>query len=482
PHFVLLPFMAQGHLIPMLDIAKLLASRNCHVTILLTPANQTRLNDVLSRAVHSGGLKIQTLTLQFPPPDSDLPAACQNFDNLTSKSDGLKFFAAISLLQNHVRESLLALDPKPDCLIADMCFSWGSRIAGELGIPRIIFHGFCCLSLHCSSIFGSPSAEVESLAASDLDYFVLPDLPDRIEITRAQLRGTVDDRGKEWDGFISAMKEDAEGSLGAVVNSFEELESEYVKLYRQKLGMDKKVWCVGPVSLCNREKVDMAERGSNLATVDRDEIFRWLDRRSAGSVVYVCLGSLAKLPAEQMVELGLGLELTNRPFIWVVRDPSDQLNHWFAHENFHDRVKGRGLVIEGWAPQVLILSHPSVGCFVTHCGWNSSLEGIASGLPMITWPVLAEQFLNEKLIVSVIKTGLRSGVEIPLGFLQEHEVKEVQVKSDGIRGAIEAVMDGGEEGEERRERARRLGEAARIAVDEGGSSYHNMTSLIEDVA
>lgn len=137
-------------------------------------------------------------------------------------------------------------------------------------------------------------------------------------------------------------------------------------------------------------------------------------------------------------------------------------------------------MIHGWAPQVMILSHPSVGGFLTHCGWNSTLEGITAGLPMITWPVFADQFCNEKFIVHVIKTGVRVGVELPV-LLGEEEKVGVLVKHDKIKTIIDEVMDGGEEGEERRKRARKLGEMAKRATEEEGSSFKNIELLIQDV-
>ncbi|KAL3642634.1 hypothetical protein CASFOL_013449 [Castilleja foliolosa] len=114
-------------------------------------------------------------------------------------------------------------------------------------------------------------------------------------------------------------------------------------------------------------------------------------------------------------------------------------------------------------------------------GFEPIRQGIMAGLPMVTWPVFAEQFSNEKFVVNVIKTGIRVGVEVPVMFGEEEKV-EVQVKSDEIKTVIGKLMDGGdEEGEERIERARKLGKMAKSALDEGGSSYLNLTRLIQDV-
>nr|GMC46409.1 UDP-glycosyltransferase 73C3-like [Ipomoea batatas] len=146
---------------------------------------------------------------------------------------------------------------------------------------------------------------------------------------------------------------------------------------------------------------------------------------------------------------------------------SDEFQNWLRQEKYEERVKEQqGLVIYGWAPQVLILSHPSIGGFLTHCGWNSSLEAITSGLPLITWPLFAEQFLNERLIVNVLKIGVRVGMEFPVLFGAEEQTG-VQVNRDDIVVAIDEVMGRGEEAEMRRERMKKLGEMARRAMEEG---------------
>jgi hypothetical protein len=157
-----------------------------------------------------------------------------------------------------------------------------------------------------------------------------------------------------------------------------------------------------------------------------------------------------------------------------------ELEEWLVKERFEERIKGRGLLIKGWAPQMLILSHPAVGGFITHCGWNSTLESVCSGVPMITWPLFAEQFFNEKLVVEVLRIGIKVGVEIPVRWGDEEKVG-VLVKKDGVEKAITMLMDGGEEGEKRRKKARELGEMGKRALEEGGSSQLNMSFLIEDI-
>ncbi|KAJ6969280.1 hypothetical protein NC653_037063 [Populus alba x Populus x berolinensis] len=168
-----------------------------------------------------------------------------------------------------------------------------------------------------------------------------------------------------------------------------------------------------------------------------------------GSVIYACLGSLCRLVPSQLIELGLGL--------------------------------GRGLLIKGWAPQVLILSHRAIGGFLTHCGWNSTVEGICAGVPMITWPQFSEQFLNEKLIVEILRIGVRVGVEVPVSWGEEEKVWSVG-EEDEVKKTVITLMDtGGEEGKKRRTRAIELGKTANKAMELGGSSNLNLSFLIQDI-
>ncbi|PWZ21247.1 Anthocyanidin 3-O-glucosyltransferase 4 [Zea mays] len=181
-----------------------------------------------------------------------------------------------------------------------------------------------------------------------------------------------------------------------------------------------------------------------------------------------------------LVEIGHGLEATKRPFIWVVKPGNlAEFERWLSEDGFESRVGETGLVIRDWAPQKAILSHPATGAFVTHCGWNSVLECVAAGLPMVSCPHFAEQFMNEKLVVDVLRVGVPVGVK---GAAQWGvEAEGVLATRQDVEGAVAAVMDCGEEGSARRARAAELGRKAREAVVHGGSSFRNVALLIQHV-
>ncbi|CAI9268015.1 unnamed protein product [Lactuca saligna] len=465
-HFVLIPLMQQGHMIPMVDIARILAHRDATVTIITTPVNANRFRSAIARAIEAN-LKIQVLELQLSLSEVGLPEGCENFDMIPSFDLFVKMYAAMDMLEQPTENLLRRLTPAPSCIISDNQFPWTTNLAQRLGIPRLVFHGPGCFTFLCLHIVMNTNIlnEVES----DSDYFIIPGITDRIQVTKAQASGWGKRETKEMVDFFQRMEVAEEAADGIVVNSFEELEPNYVEeLSKAK---KKKVWCIGPVSLHNRSFLDLAERG-NKAGIDEHDCLKWLDTKEQGSVIFVCLGSMSSITTDQMFEIGLGLELSKVSFIWCIRNTTEESERWLS-EGYEERVKGRGVIIRGWAPQVLILSHRAVGGFVTHCGWNSTLEGVSAGIPMITWPQFADQFLNERFVVDVLKVGVSVNMEVG--------EKDKLVKKENIKLCVEMVMEKEREGEVRRKRAREFGEMAKRAMEEDGSSHVNMTLMIQDV-
>ncbi|WOG92675.1 hypothetical protein DCAR_0311950 [Daucus carota subsp. sativus] len=478
-HFVMIPFLSPGHLLPMIDIAKLLAQRHVIVTIVTTPRNSVRFGAVINRAIDSG-LPIRLLEVQFPSVESGLPEGCESFDELPSYSLTINFFSAKSMLQEPVEKLLGEVRPPPSCILSDKHVFWTAKTAEKFLIPWIIFDGMSCFTQLCTEMLSTSKVHEK---VSNSEPFLVPGLPDPIEFTKPQLPGLFNP-GSASDSVNVIRKQIREtevGAYGVVINSFEELEKNYVDEFK-KLKRDK-VWCVGPLSLCNKDNLDKAQRGNNVIN-DHHKCLNWLDLQKPASVIYVCLGSLSSLAVTrgQLIELALGLEASEHPFVWALRagTKQEEIEKWIVEDGFEERVKGRGLLIRGWAPQVLILSHFAIGGFLSHCGWNSTIEGICAGVPLITWPMFAEQFFNEKLLVQVVETGVSVGSKMVVQ-LGEEEKTGVHVKREDVERAIKCIMNGGEEGEVRRRKAREYAEKAAKAVEEGGSSYYNITLLIEDI-
>jgi hypothetical protein len=192
----------------------------------------------------------------------------------------------------------------------------------------------------------------------------------------------------------------------------------------------------------------------------------WLDAQEPRSVVYVAFGSFTMFDRRQFRELALGLELSGRPFLWVVRpDTSTGLHDEdYYPVGFLDRVAGRGMVVS-WSPQQRVLAHPAVACFVSHCGWNSTMEGVRNGVPFVAWPYFADQFVNQDYICDVWKVGVRAEADDEAGVItKEH-----------IAGRLEEVMsDAG-----MRERIEALKKVANESVQKEGSSHHNFDMFVE---
>ncbi|KAI9121558.1 hypothetical protein K1719_008591 [Acacia pycnantha] len=481
-HFVLIPFLAPGHLLPIVDLARLLAQRNkVNVTIITTPLNAVRVRANIDREIQCGS-SITVQHFRFPNAEAGLPEGCESLDTLPSRDLLPNFSKATTILQKPVEELFekLVSPTTPTCVIHDKYLPFVADIAKKLKVPRITFDGTNCFTLLCDHSLYNNSKVYENV--SDSEPLVVPGLPHRIVFRKSQLPEWFTlNRGQDISVLLEKIRKHEEEAYGVIVNSFEELEEEYVKEYRRITG--RKVWCIGPVSLSNKDDMDKVQRCKPDSKKEEGQYLMWLDSWPERSVIYVCLGSLNESTPEQLMELGLGLETTKRPFIWVLRDSykREEMEKILMEDGLEERVKGRGLIIRGWVPQVLILSHKAIGSFFTHCGWNSTLEGICSGVPLVTFPFFSDQFYNEKVIVEVLEIGVSVGVEnaVPFGVEDKYGV---QVKRVKVKEAIEKVM--GEEEEESemiRERARNYAEKANKAMQKGGSSYLNLSLLIEDI-
>ncbi|XP_024167067.1 UDP-glucose flavonoid 3-O-glucosyltransferase 7 [Rosa chinensis] len=472
-HIFFLPFMGQGHTVPLIDIAKLFASRGEKSTIITTPANAPLFTKAIQTS-RSSGLEIELLLIKFPSTEVGLPEGIES-TNWGSKTAEMaeKFFKALTLLEQQVEQLLDQYHPQ--CLVASSLFHWATDVAAKFGIPRLIFQGpgFFSLCAAMSVTRYQPHMKV----ASDSESFVLPNLPHEIKMTRNKLPYFVKQNGEtELMKLLRECNETEKRSYGIVINSFYELEPDYADHYRKAFG--RKSWHIGPVSLCNKAEKDISARGREGSVDDVQECLQWLNSKKPRSVVYVCFGSLNSFSDCQLLEIALGLEASQQQFIWVVKKENNDKEEWLP-EGCEQRMEGRGLIVRGWAPQLLILQHEAVGAFLTHCGWNSILEGVTAGVLMITWPVFADQFYNEKLVTQIL------GIAVAVGSQKSEDggVKSearASVKREAIKMAITEIMEG-YEADGMRRKAFALGETARRAVEEGGSSFSDLTALIEEL-
>ncbi|PWA60486.1 UDP-glucuronosyl/UDP-glucosyltransferase [Artemisia annua] len=370
-------------------------------------------------------LKIQVLELPLPTVEVGLPEGCENFDFLPSAAHAVNMVWAMNMLEKPAEKMLQVLCPPPSCIISDGCLPWTNDVAKRLNIPRIVFYGPGCFTFLCIHV--ATNTNVLDEIESNSEYFVMPGLPDRIEVTKPQASTWGKGDSKETTELLNKCKKPRKLHLGLWL----------IALRR---------WSPNMLRHSKRQKI---KRCGALVR------FHYATKASMiylrGETRLQSMGSLSHSSTEQAIELGLGLELSNTPFIWFIRHTSHEFEQWISEEGYEERIKGRGLMIRGWAPQILILSHKAIGCFITHCGWNSTLEAISFGIPMVTWPQFADQFLNERFITDVLKIGVKIGVEVPVLFTERDSVK-VLVNREDIKIAVEHLMNDGEEGEERRKK------------------------------
>ncbi|VAH40115.1 unnamed protein product [Triticum turgidum subsp. durum] len=300
----------------------------------------------------------------------------------------------------------------------------------------------------------------------------LPGLPHRVVELRGQMMDPVK-RPHEWAWFQLIHATDR-WSYGELFNSFHELEPAYAEHYRATL--HRRAWLVGPVALASGSEKDVTSRGAVAGALSPESIgcVWWLDEKPASSVLYVSFGTMTIFSPEQMRELARGLDLSGKNFVWVIANGSAStdlcmpVGFPMAH---------CGYIVRGWAPQVLILNHPAVGGYMTHCGWNSTLKAVSAGVPMVTWPRYADQFHNEKLVVEVLEVGFGVGAEDYATWMETHRL----IGSEVIAESIRKVMKEEGDGDTIRKKAEELRDKARAAVEKGGSSYDDVGQLMEEL-
>lgn len=472
---IFLPFLSTSHIIPLVDMARLFALHGVDVTIISTKYNSTIFQNSINLDA-SRGRSIRTHIIDFPAEKVGIPVGIEAFNVNTPKEMIPKIYMGLYILQPDIEKLFETL--QPDFIVTDMFFPWSADVAKKLGIPRIMFHGASYLArsaAHSVEVY-RPHLKAES----DTDKFVIPDLPDELEMTRLQLPDWLRSPN-QYTELMKVIKESEKKSFGSVFNSFYKLENGYYDHYKKVMGT--KSWGLGPVSLwANQDDSDKAARGyaKKEEGAKEEGWLKWLNSKPEGSVLYVSFGSMNKFPYSQLVEIAHALEDSGHNFMWVVRKNEENEEGGVFLEEFEKKVKesGKGYLIWGWAPQLLILENPAIGGLVSHCGWNTVVESVNVGLPTVTWPLFAEHFFNEKLVVDVLKIGVPVGAK---EWRNWNEFGSEVVKREDIGNAIMVMMEGGEEEVAMRKRVKELSVEAKKAIQVGGSSYNNMVELIQEL-
>ncbi|KAK9094851.1 hypothetical protein Scep_026320 [Stephania cephalantha] len=460
---VLYPSPAMGHLISMVELAKLILTHHpsLSITILMTtpPYNTGSTSPYINHVSKTSPL------IHF----HHLPAISLPLNSTSSHHEALAF-ELLRLNNPHVHHALLSLSRSSTirAFIIDIFCCVSFDVARQLGMDTYFYFTSGAASVGIFLYFPTlHNTTTKSFREIDNDTLDVPELP---PIPGKDMPNPVLDRfDKAYEGFLY-MSMEMPKSKGIIINTFESLEQRAIKAIGEGLYFNPPppIHCVGPL---------IASADHNEGREEEKQCLAWLDSQPTRSVVFLCFGSLGLFSKEQLGEIAIGLERSEQRFLWVVRSPplDEQMKRLLVAppeptlqnllpEGFLDRTKDRGLVVKTWAPQVKVLNHESIGGFVTHCGWNSILEALCAGVPMVAWPLYAEQRFNRVVMVEEMKLCLS---------MDELEGSDGLVSAEEIERKVRQVlMDS-----QLRERTMEARESAKAALSDGGSSLKGLDEL-----
>uniref|UniRef100_A0A0E0BKX2 Glycosyltransferase n=2 Tax=Oryza TaxID=4527 RepID=A0A0E0BKX2_9ORYZ len=459
-HVAMLVTPGMGHLIPLAELAKRLAARHGVTSTLLTfastaSATQREFLASLPPAIES---------VSLPPVDlSDLPADAA-IETLMSE-ECVRLVPALTAILSGIRERRRLV-----AFVADLFGADSFDAARDAGVPRRYL--FFPTNLHALTLLlHLPDLDVSIPGEfRDLDEPVR--LPGCVPIPGKDILMPLQDKSRACYGWMvhhGTRYRDADAIL---VNSFDAVEPDAARVLRHPKPGVPPVFPIGPLiqTHCAGDDDAAAPPSPRAACLD------WLDRQPDRSVIFVSFGSGGALPTEHMRELALGLELSGQRFLWVVRSPSDEgevsANYYDAEtkknpfgylpEGFVERTKEVGLLVPSWAPQTKVLAHRAMGGFLTHCGWNSVLESLVHGVPMVAWPLFAEQRQNAVMLTE----GAGAAIRVP-----ESKGKEK------IAAVVREMMVGEGRGAAVRAKVAELQKMATDGLRDGGAA----TSALDEV-
>ncbi|KAL3724275.1 hypothetical protein ACJRO7_029444 [Eucalyptus globulus] len=456
-HVLVLAYPTQGHMNPVVEFSKRLVSKGLNVALII-PISEP------SKSLHSTNHAMSSIKIE------QISDGFEGVDTRELNQDVYFELFAVSVsksLTNFIEQHQSSQDNPAKVLVYDSVMTWALDIAIQHGmhgasfftqscavsaIYRHVHRGTLKFPLEDSRGQGHVSVPpvISNLKLNDLPSFVAD-----VDAYPAFVKVVLDQ-------FSNVMR-----ANWRLFNTFAELELEVVKW----MGSQCPVLTVGPtipsMYLDKRIQHDKDYGLSLFKLNDAETCIEWLDSKDADSVVYISFGSLASLGEEQMEEIAIGLKRMKSNFLWVVRASEEKkLPCNFMRDM--ELLDGKGLVVK-WCDQLQVLSHGSVGCFMTHCGWNSTMEGVSLGVPMVVMPQWTDQPTNAAFITEVWKVGLRVRVN-----------EKGIVTGEEIESCVNKIM-GGERGKEIKANSLKWRERARIAMEEGGSSDNNISDFVKNI-
>ncbi|KAG6598620.1 UDP-glycosyltransferase 74E2, partial [Cucurbita argyrosperma subsp. sororia] len=442
-HIIAFPFPSQGHINPQLQFSKRLIANGIKVT-LLTTLHVSR--NLKFQGAYSDSVKIRVI--------SDGSEDRQDTDTMRQTLD--RFREKMSKnLENYLREVMDSSNP-PRFILYDSTMPWVLEVAKEFGLPRApVYTQSCALnSINYHVLHGHLKLPPDSptISLPSMPLLCPNDLP-AYDYDPASTETIIE--------FLTSQYSNIQDADLLFCNTFHKLEGEIIK-WMESWG--RPVKAIGPTlpsAYLDKRLEDDKYYGLSLFDPNKDECLKWLDSKPPGSVLYVSFGSLVVLGEEQLKNIALGVEESGKFFLWVVRETESQK----LPPNFMESVGEKGLMVS-WCSQLQVLAHPAVGCFLTHCGWNSTLEALSLGVPVVAFPQWADQVTNAKFLEDVWKVGKRVKVN-----------EERLASEEEIRSCICEVMEG-ERANEFKSNSMEWMKWAKEAMDEGGSSDKDIMEFV----
>ncbi|XP_021291982.1 UDP-glycosyltransferase 84B1-like [Herrania umbratica] len=460
-HVLMVTLSSQGHINPMLRLGKRLVEKGLHVTLATTEFGGQRMLKASAISSTTGINFISGIRLLFFPDGFRL-----DYDRSNNLDHYMEYLAKIGpvKLSNLIKEYYHDTDKKLSCIISNPFVSWVVDAALENRVPcAMLWIQPCSLYAIYYSFYNklnpfptltNPDMGLELpglplLHSHDLPSFVLPTNPFR-----------------SFPRLLSDMFQNMKRHKWVLANSFFELEKEVIDSMAELCPI-RPVGPLVPPSLLGEDQ--SLDAGIEMWKPDETSL-EWLNNQQPASVLYVSFGSIIALPVKLMEAIATALKNTNHPFLWVVKRPEFPSADGAGELpiGFEEETKNQGLIVP-WSPQTKVLAHPSIACFMTHCGWNSMLETLAAGVPVIAYPQWTDQPTNAKLIVDGLKVGLRlqPGAD---GLISNKDVED----------CIKQILRG-PKSEEFQKNAAVLKQAAREAMATGGSSDRNIELLVNEI-
>nr|AFJ52926.1 UDP-glycosyltransferase 1 [Linum usitatissimum] len=452
-HVVIFASPGMGHIIPLIEFSRklVLNHRHCFATIIIPslgppPPAQIEL--------------LKTL----PPPVTHVLLPPVDPATLSHVSTDAKLFLTVDHSMPHLRDVIRSLSDKfpLSALIADIFGTDAFDVAREFKLESYFFVPSNVLTLALCNYMPKLDADVQGDYRQLTEPIRLPGC--RFVFPVEDLHPSILDRNSDAYPMLLRHSKRQRLADGFIVNSFMEVEGEIIEALRgEEFANGRPIFPIGPI---------LQSTAANSSSGPTDECLEWLDKQPTSSVLFVSFGSGGTLSPAQLDELAFGLETSGKRFLWVVRSPNTSTDTnasyigpqskssplSFLPEAFLERTKGQGLAVASWAPQIEVLSHRATGGFLNHCGWNSTMESIVNGVPLIAWPLHGDQKMVAVQLVEFLKIALRP------------EVKESGKRIIGREEIAKVVSDlmEGEEGAAVRRRMSELRKAAlnaQVSVD-----------------